>query len=400
MNPVNPSLYIHIPFCLKKCDYCDFFSVPISSYKKYTKAEAHLSHFIASLKQEILLRQKQNGDKPWETVYIGGGTPSLLTPYEIISLCSEIHSIHSVYPDKYTEWTIEANPEDISAEWLSACQSAGINRLSLGIQTLNDDILAKIGRRGSRKTSLHTLELLHTCWKGQVSVDLISGLPGQKIPILFDDINTICDFAPQHVSLYALTVEDNTPLGSKLRKGQISDMPQDNEADNLWINGRDLLEKKGFRQYEVSNFAVPGAECRHNMRYWHLETWYGVGPGASGSIFSKDTAYRYTDCTDMDTWKLNPADSEIPERIDRATCMTEYILMGFRLREGISKRRFKDCFTTDILDVIGDTVGKWQQKELLFQNKSSIALTKDGLLVLNSFLLDCMEEMCARQNEK
>ncbi len=382
---MNPSLYVHIPVCLRKCDYCDFFSVPGIAGTK-------LSAIVRALAAEIAAREKTHAPDGWKTVYIGGGTPSLLSPADIAFLCGSIRP--QAGGTKCPEWTIEANPEDLSADWLASCRAGGINRLSVGIQSMDDAVLSAVGRRGSRKANLDALRLVRDVWTGSLSVDLIAGLPGQTRDGLETDIRELLAFSPDHVSLYSLTVVEGTPLSARLSGAQPPAVPDDDESAALWLAGRDLLSAAGYRQYEVSNFARSGAESAHNMTYWHLEPYIGVGPGAAGTVNSGDTAARFTDVQDIDRWLENPAGSFETEYIDRASCIREFLLMGMRLASGISRKRFKDRFGQDILELTGKTVVRWQERGLAETGEDRVALNADGLLFLNRFLSDCMEEMC------
>lgn len=382
----SSSLYVHIPVCLRKCDYCDFFSV--------RSADVSLSALIAGLGREIAERAAAQKIERWNTVYIGGGTPSLISPDLIAQLAQSIRK--AVPSDKpIHEWTVEANPEDVTEEWLASIAESGINRLSLGIQTLNDHSMSLVGRRGSRDTSLATLELVQNRWKGRLSLDLIAALPGQTRDILAESITTLMRFAPDHFSLYSLTIEEGTPLASHIAAGLpcASSLPGEDESADLWIYGRDLLAEHGYRQYEVSNFAIPGFESVHNQVYWNLGSWIGCGPGATGSFAAGDCGTRYTNSRDIEAWLADPVGSAETERISRDDTIRERIMMGMRLFSGIRRKDFKNRFGQDILELIGKTVRKWETNGLLEADAEHISLTADGLLMLNSFLSDCFDEI-------
>ena len=391
---MNPSLYIHIPVCLKKCDYCDFFSIPRSSFPHGNKNWDEL--LVKQLGFEAEQWSSEYDISEWKTVYIGGGTPSLLSPHAIYSLCDAIKKCQKDRLQNPVEWTIEANPEDLTEEWITACTDAGINRLSLGIQTLQDECLSAVSRRGSRKKTIDALELISGQWKGRLSLDFIAGLPGQtEVSLLKDLHETISSFV-DHVSLYSLTVEENTPLAKRLSGNAPPVLPDDDIAADMWIAGRDFLEQQGFYQYEISNFCRPGCESLHNMTYWNLESYIGVGPGATGTIVEGDSAVRFTNTTHIERWLEDPAADRATEHIGRLDSIRERLLMGMRLSSGISKKQFKNRFGTDILSIIPETARKWQNRELLVADSKHIALTRGGLLFLNKFLSDCMEELCSR----
>jgi oxygen-independent coproporphyrinogen-3 oxidase len=385
---VIPSLYVHIPFCLRKCDYCDFFSVPIGDSCR-TGTQAQLSQFIGTLRREIKSRKEAYNISGWKTVYIGGGTPSLLEPEAIRELGRAITDFGPVEG----EWTIEANPEDLTADWLDACADSGVNRLSLGIQSMDDSILASVARRGNRKSNEAALNLARDRWSGDLSVDLIAGLPGQTKAGLLADVHDVLAFEPDHVSLYSLTVEDNTPLARRVAANTLTGLPDDDKAADLWLAGRDALGERGYRQYEVSNFARRGHESKHNMTYWNLDTYIGAGPGATGTVIAGDTAWRYTDSRDIAAWMADPCAKADEEHIDRDDCIRESMLMGFRLLDGLSLAHFREQFGVYALDLVGETVGAWEQRGLAIVDEKKARLTTEGILFLNRFLEDCLMEL-------
>lgn len=383
---MNASLYIHVPYCLKKCDYCDFYSIPTSSDNGF-------SPYIETVIKEIALRKRLFGVDRWSTVYIGGGSPSLLGPIDIRALSEGIRPDLVNAGEGATEWTIEANPEDLSVDWLRVCEDSGINRLSLGLQSLRDPVLAAIGRRGSAASNIAALELAAANWKGRLSVDFIAGLPGLTDGELTDDLRRALEYGPDHVSLYSLTIEDGTPL-SKRVLAQSIEMPDEDLAATQWIAGRDYLESNGLLQYEVSNFARPGCESRHNLTYWTLQSYVGVGPGATGTINRGKESFRYTDNRDIASWMIDPVANTDDESIGPADTLAEAILMGFRLIRGVDRKAFKDRFDVDLATKIGKTAIKWQKKGLLEVSETRMNLNQEGLLVLNRFLVDCLEELC------
>jgi oxygen-independent coproporphyrinogen-3 oxidase len=331
--------------------------------------------------------QGERGLTEWQTVYIGGGTPSLLAPEEITTLCENINLAPG------GEWTIEANPEDIRPQWLSACETGGVNRLSLGIQCLEDAVLERIGRRGSRKQSLEALRLIRDRWKGELSLDLISGLPGQDSSTLISDIETLDSFSPNHISLYALTLEEGTPLARWAHTPAMGiHIPDEDESADIWIAGRDALEQRGYEQYEVSNFARRGFESKHNLVYWRMGNWVGCGPGASGTVWEGDRSQRRTNPANLGAWLQDPLGVAEREELSREDTIRENILMGMRLREGLHRPFFTGRFGIDVVHLIPKTIEKWTHRGDLVVEPVRIFLTREGLLYLNSFLQDCLEE--------
>ena len=395
---MTPSLYIHIPVCLKKCDYCDFFSLPLDGLTNVgarTARETVQDRLVDGLCREITWWQERFRIEAWKTVYIGGGTPSLLSHGNIARLCAKIDTCEKKGLSSYSEWTIEANPEDITGEWLRACTEAGINRLSIGVQSLDDACLAAVNRRGSAEKTLAALALVSRIWKGRLSLDMIAGLPGQTAQTLVEDLSRIQAFGPDHLSLYSLTVEDGTPLSRKVRGKNGPILPNEDEATDIWLAGRDYLRANGFTQYEVSNFCRAGSESRHNLTYWNLESYIGVGPGATGTIVKNDTATRYTDSRDIAQWLDDPEKGRETEEIGRDESLKEVLLMGMRLASGIDKSAFRERFGYEILSCVPETAARWIRNGLLQDSGTSIALSPEGLLYLNRFLADCMKELDA-----
>ena len=391
------SLYAHIPFCAQKCDYCDFFSVP--------KSGGIPDLYVESLLREASFYADSFGVDSWKTLYIGGGTPSLLSPRQLSSIVCGLGAMRPFSRD--AEITVEMNPESVRAELIDACASSGVNRISLGIQALDEQALSRVHRLGSPRMALDALSLLEKTWRGRLSVDFIAGLPGQTRDSFKNQFGTVFSFKNiDHISLYTLTIEDGTPLGKKIARGE-TDFSFD-RADSMWILGRNILEKNGFLQYEVSNFARPGFESRHNKTYWHLEDYVGIGAGASGTMYEK--SLRWNNRADIGAycnfWAGGAA--ELPalgddlsfvrecEILCEKTMMFEFLMMGFRLLEGVSEGDFFARFKKELSAQknsdgvpFGEIFESWKKRRLLrIQGKSPrrFSLNRRGILLLNRFL--------------
>jgi oxygen-independent coproporphyrinogen-3 oxidase len=335
------------------------------------------------------------------TVYIGGGTPSLFGGSRIAELLSFIKAQSK---NNIEEITVEANSESLDGEFIDACMSGGVTRLSIGIQTFNDASRAIIGRIGSAELIKNNLTMLKHLEKHiDISFDLISGLPLQDKNILLNDIETALAYKPCHISLYDLSIEPGTPLAASINT---IPMPSVEFAEELYLAGRDFLEQNGFSQYEVSNFAKDGRRSLHNIRYWTMQNWLGCGPGASGTVIddSTGTAFRRTIFNDVDSYikyftNKNTFDA-CPgmniEIIDKKTLLKESLMMGFRYIDGPNEPLFKKRFSVTIDDAIPETIFAWREKGLY--DKTKTALTKDGLLLLNRFLRDCFDEIDKSKN--
>lgn len=383
------SLYIHIPFCKSKCEYCDFFSVPCGN-------KCIPDEYVNALLQELDVRIKLYNVHRFSTVYIGGGTPSLLKPIQLEKIMKKVLSLGIP-----SEITMEVNPEDVTEELLVTMNNLGINRISCGIQSLNDEVLRCVKRRGCVENIFDKIELIKKTWNGIFSVDIISALPNQSKSDFLDGLKKIVSFEPEHISMYALTIEESTPLGKKLQKGQLS---YDFEAaDEMWIAGRDFLINSGYVHYEVSNFAKEGFVCEHNMSYWKLKNYLGIGAGAVGTIYS-DRTIRWSNSTKLDSyisfWNKNVDDIKVDElsniqsveNIDFNIQVFEYFMMGLRTSYGICKEEFEARFNIPILEKFIKIFNEWEQKQMCQKkvsfNKTYYSLNSSGLLLLNEFLTE------------
>lgn len=383
------SLYIHIPFCKSKCEYCDFFSVPCGN-------KCIPDEYVDALLQELDVRIKLYNVHKFSTVYIGGGTPSLLKPIQLEKIMKKVLSLGIS-----SEITMEVNPEDVTEELLVTMNNLGINRISCGIQSLNDEVLRCVKRRGCVENIFDKIELIKKTWNGIFSVDIISALPNQSKSDFLDGLKKIVSFEPEHISMYALTIEESTPLGKKLQKGQLS---YDFEAaDEMWIAGRDFLINSGYVHYEVSNFAKDGFACEHNMAYWKLKNYIGIGAGAVGTIYS-DRTVRWSNSTKLDSyisfWNKNLSDIKIDElcniqsveNIDFNIQVFEYFMMGLRTSYGICKEEFEARFNIPIPEKFIKIFNEWEQKQMCQKkvsfNKTYYSLNSSGLLLLNEFLTE------------
>jgi len=371
------SLYIHIPFCAAFCDYCDFYSVLTDSVDSVFP-EAFINALIADVKYQIDFF----GVKKISTVYIGGGTPSVLGKH-IAPLFDALKKFPGFSP---VEFTVEANPETADDEFLAACREGGVNRLSLGVQSFHEPSRMAVNRIGDarlleKRLLEKRLSLCSRYFPGALSADLITGLPYQNEKIVLEDITRLLAFEPVHVSLYSLTVESNTPLAEKLKTKTVT-LPDRDEADSLWLSGRDALLINGYRHYEVSNFARNGKRCLHNTFYWRMRGWLGAGPSASGTVIDEETGTgkRFTFAPDVEGYIKEPSvHAAFCEELDRPALMRESLLMGFRCADGPDPQLFKARFGCNIEDCIGRTLSRWKGRDIM--------------LFLNSFLCEAFEEL-------
>lgn len=371
--PAAPgALYVHVPFCRSKCRYCDFFSIGGGGRQGAVVEE--------TLRQlEFLTR---GASAPFRTVYVGGGTPSVLDRGDLARLLGGIPASGCL------EWTVEANPESLDEGFLDVASRAGVTRLSVGIQTLHDPSMRLLGRPGSRRETLRALRLLETGWRGAWNCDLIAGIPGQSPEELTDDVREVLSRGPGHVSLYSLTLEEGTELERMIRTGLVRPNSPERDED-LWFLGKEILEGAGYERYEVSNFSLPGRRSLHNMGYWRLDPYLGVGPGAVSTLPGPDgRVLRVTQTEDLPLFLEGRGSRwgmEV-EEIKPKDFLMETLLMGLRLRDGIRRERFTARFGLSFEEALPGLLPEWVDRGLAAEDPVSIRLTERGGLALNVLL--------------
>ena len=294
-------LYVHIPFCTSKCSYCDFFSVPC--------AEKIGDEYIDAVLNEAAFAASLCDIDSWKTIYVGGGTPSLLSEKQIDFLFSGLLKMSRKAP---LEVTMEVNPSDVTESLLHAASASGVTRISCGIQSFNDSSLRRVRRRSRADDVYRALSLFDKNRPKALSVDMIARLPEETDASFASGLKTLLSYAPDHISLYSLTVEEGTPLCTEIESGKIRH--NIDASDALWLSGRDFLCDAGYEQYEVSNFCRRGGECLHNLAYWNLESYAGIGAGAVGTFYGKDVSARFTNTRDIGSyvrfWKSKKIDAD------------------------------------------------------------------------------------------
>ena len=354
------AIYIHIPFCVKKCGYCDFLS--------FQSTEPQREEYINKIIDEIRLYPKVK----YDTIYFGGGTPSLLEPYQVKKILKELDF------DETTEITLEVNPKTVDKEKLEQLKEVGINRLSIGIQSFNENFLKKLGRIHSKDEGINTYNLAREIGFKNISIDLMFSLPEQKIEDLKEDLKMIFKLNPEHFSIYSLIWEEGTPFYEKLLSGEYHETDNDIEAD-MYKLIIDSSKKNGYHHYEISNFCKEGKESRHNTKYWRNGEYIGVGLGASGYIDS----VRYKNTSDFKEYFKFLEEKRFPkmeeEKVDEILKEEYRHILGLRLlEEGISQ----------------SNEGRYQKKyeslkkngymtEKKIKNEDRYILTEKGLFLAN-----------------
>jgi oxygen-independent coproporphyrinogen III oxidase len=380
-----------MPFCLSKCTYCDFFSVPCGE-KGIPDA------YIEAVLQESAYRAEINKIDSWRTIYVGGGTPSLLTETQISRLFT---GLGAVAGKKIScETTVECNPCDIQEKKLAAFENAGVTRLSCGIQSFSENVLRTVHRRSSPHDIRLALSCIQKYWHGLFSADMISALPGETEESFTAGLDSLLAYKPDHVSLYSLTVEKETPLGERIFSKKI---PYDFDwADALWLFGRNYLCSHGYEQYEVSNFSRTRNEkkCLHNLAYWNQENYIGCGAGATGTIYGKGKSLsrRETNTKNIEAyiefWQRNKETvMEIPsetEYITPETTAFEFFMMGLRTSAGICRETYEEKFGIPFSQKIEQLFYDWEKTGRCIEYEKNTrhfyALTGKGILFLNEFL--------------
>lgn len=386
----NISLYIHIPFCLSKCTYCDFFSKPQTGCINPVPDE-----YITALCSELKFRLEQNKEKIISTVYIGGGTPSLLNENQIEQICNTIKEFKAI---ENPEFTFELNPDDITEALLKVLWKNGITRLSVGVQSFSDSVLKSIHRRADSACIYKAFDCIKEFWPGKMSADLICGLPYETKNSMLQALKNLICYDIPHISFYSLCVEEETPLGKQINEGKV---PYNQDfSDDLWIKGRDFLLQNGYEQYEISNFCKKENECKHNMTYWSHKDYIGAGAGACGTLYNSDGTglrinntqniqkyisfwnnFSFTSCADI------PQFPQETEKLDKDTSIFEYFMMGLRTKKGISAKEYMQIFGTSMSQKVIDIFNKWEKKGLCnCKDNDRFSLNAEGMLFLNSLL--------------
>ena len=380
-HPKSTSAYIHIPFCEHICYYCDFNKVFLEGQP--------VDEYIQSLLTEIRLTLEKHPTKVSETIYIGGGTPTSLTAKQLDVLLTGIHRYLPTHTTK--EFTVEANPGDLTAEKLDVFKAHGVNRLSMGVQTFEDRLLKKIGRKHSVQDVYDTIKLLEKKQFDNVSIDLIYALPGQTLESFRDTLTKALAFDLPHYSMYSLILENKTMFMNWVRQGRL-ELPTQEAETQMFEEAIIAMAQSGHHQYEISNFAKKGKESMHNLVYWDNEHYYGFGAGASGYLDQK----RYKNYGPIQHYMKPLKEQRLPifetEEISRANQIEEEMFLGLRKIEGVSLRRFEEKFNKKLTTVYQHVIAELQQQQLAVLEEDYFRLTPKGLFIGNDvfekFLLD------------
>ncbi len=364
----NSGLYIHIPFCVKKCLYCDFPS--------YAKCDLYFEKYIEALLEEA---EKYRGVRV-DTVFIGGGTPTVLPPFLLEKLLSGINKCFSISSD--AEFSAEANPGTVTAEKLKALKVGGVNRISVGVQSLCDRELEALGRIHNGKTALETLEITKKYFNN-VNADVMMSIPYQTERSLMKTLISLVETGVSHMSCYSLIVEEGTPFFEMYERGELK-LPSEDDDREMFSKLCTFLKKKGFDRYEISNFAKPGKESRHNLKYWNTEDYIGIGAGAHSCMDGK----RFYNTSDIKKYIYAPGVPEEVTALSDDERMAEYVMMALRTAKGVSFEEFKSRFCKDFKEIYSFRISKFAGTDFVKITDKTFALTDKGFDVSNAIMCE------------
>lgn len=381
-------LYVHIPFCLQKCNYCAFYSLPLAvgldDRAKQGRYQDCVFPFLQALEREIELRHYE-APSGVSSLFLGGGTPTVLAAAEIGRL---LEILHSGFDIKASEKTAEANPGTLDRDKLAALISYGINRISLGAQSFDDSILQRIGRVHTAKDIVQGVRLVREAGIDNLNLDLIFGLPGQAMTDWQDSLQKAVSMSPEHLSLYALTIEEGTPFAKVCSAGGV--FPNEDLQADMYEWAVEYLSKEGYLRYEVSNFARPGYECRHNLAYWQGKDYLGLGPSAVSSL----KGLRTKNIDKLESYQellysgIRPFDPNQTEHLSLQQRISEYVMLNFRTARGVDLKDFAAKFQVDMQDIYGHKLANYMNRKILVEKNGTIRINPSFLFVANSIIQD------------
>ncbi|WP_417914091.1 radical SAM family heme chaperone HemW [Candidatus Electronema sp. JM] len=366
-------LYLHIPFCLKKCAYCSFYSLP---------GRQHLDRYLAAV--ALQLRQSSS-ERPLTSIFFGGGTPTMLPPESLRHLLIECRQQFSCTED--AEISIEVNPATVDLSALKTIWQAGFNRLSIGAQSFQDNELQQLGRPHTAADAAQTVRLAREAGFSNIGLDLMYGLPGQTLQTWQGTLAQALALAPQHLSIYELTIEEGTPFARQQERGGLH-LPDEDTVLRMLEITQQMVSQAGLHRYEISNYAQPGCECRHNLNYWRNGEWFGLGPSAVSSI----AGIRRTAVADVAEFcrRMESGQSvwQEEERLEPEASFRESVVIGLRMTEGVSLTELRRRFGIDAEAYYGATLARLIRLRMLEITQGHLRLTAQGLLLANTVMAE------------
>ena len=370
------SLYIHIPFCAQKCLYCDF---PSFARKDHLRKA-----YIEALNKEIISLREKHNNLEINTIFIGGGTPSVLESDELECLLKEVAKLNMA---KDIEYSMECNPGNLTEEKLEVMKKYGVNRISMGLQAKQDNLLKGLGRIHNYKTFKENFLLAKKVGFNNINVDLMFGLPNQRLNEWEETLREIISLEPAHISAYSLIIEEGTAFYNLYENDKLK-LPTEEEERKMYHLAKKFLEENGFNQYEISNYAKEGKECRHNLAYWNMDNWIGVGSASASYMDGK----RIKNISSVEEYinSINEKGKAIEEIINNSKNdnMEEFMFMGLRKINGIDENEFKNRFSMNINNVYGEIINKYIDEGLLIRESGRIFLSEKGIEISNIIMAD------------
>ena len=371
-------LYIHIPFCVKKCAYCDF----LSSVQNEEVRENYVNALVREIKEYRQLQEQY----VVSTIFIGGGTPTILSEKQMQKIFKALHTVFEINQD--AEITIEANPGTVTKEKLNTYRMCGINRISFGLQSSNNEELRLLGRIHTYEEFLDSYHLARKCGFANINVDLISAIPKQTLSSWEETLKNVIALNPEHISAYSLIIEDGTPFANMYGEGapKEDELPSEEEERNIYYRTKELLKESGYQQYEISNYAKDGNVCRHNSGYWKRKDYLGIGLGSASLLKNM----RFHNTNDLSFYLKHAGEKELlrqdMQMLSVEEQMEEFMFLGLRMTEGVSKKEFETCFGKSIDACYEKQLKKLQKQEMIEITTDRIVLTEYGLDVSNYVL--------------
>lgn len=370
-------VYVHIPFCERKCYYCDFYSVVVGDQGDFAQIA---DSYLISLRQEARYYRKLWGDKPLQTLFLGGGTPTVVPAEKLASFIIDLKSLLPFVAEP--EITIEANPNSLTLDAAYILAEAGVTRVSMGVQAFQDDLLRAIGRVHRVEQIAASVSSLRQAGIEDINLDLMFGLPGQQMTQWVESLQAAVQLAPTHLSCYGLILERDTPFDKWYSAGLL-DLPSDDQQADMYEVCRTILREAGYQHYEISNYAFPNKRSQHNLLYWHNLPFIGLGTSSTGYVQRQ----RYTNCSDLQryiaAWEEGNPSYAGYERVSLEQEMDETMMVGMRLLEGVSEREFLQRYEVSYWDVYGDSITELIEKGLVEFSGGNLRVTEKGLLLEN-----------------
>ncbi|GIO98016.1 oxygen-independent coproporphyrinogen-III oxidase-like protein YqeR [Paenibacillus lautus] len=378
------AVYIHIPFCTNKCFYCDFNS--------YVLKDQPVMDYLHALDKEMELTVQANSPGRIKSIFVGGGTPTVLKPNEMEYFLQSVKRHFPEWSDRI-EFSMEANPGTTDLEKLSVMREGGVNRISFGVQAFQNSLLTGIGRIHDTDDVYRSLENARTAGFDNMSIDLMFGLPNQTLDMLAESVDKALELGLPHYSIYSLKVEENTLFHTMYQRNQLP-LPDEEDELNMYLLLMERMKAAGYKQYEISNFAKPGFESRHNMTYWRNEDYYGLGAGAHGYVGRQ----RHVNIKGVNPYN-EAANQGLPRlesfEISREEAMEDFLMVGLRVLDGVSRSRFRQQFGTSMEEVFAGPLNKMVSAGLLDSTEDGYKLSSKGILFGNDVFAEFIGSLTA-----